>query len=271
MSKQSELDVIFRRIAAEHGRITDEQVAFAIREIGRVRGELAELLADFASNDSTIKRQRLMRLLRELEVIEKSMRQYGELAFDYIIAESAEFAVEQANKATKMVVGAPLITASIEQVNRNVVAYVAKRFGADGLVLSDRIWSVSGVIRDAIATQLRADIIKGESVSTMIRNIRRIYDNETWMIRRLVVTESNTAYRTANAMSVERSEVADWVRIVDNGSRHPRHDTHRCYELAREDRYGQGPGVFKPSDSEIYCPHPNCSSYIVPVLKTEYL
>lgn len=271
MSKQAELDAIFRRIASEHGKLTDKQVAFAIREIGRVRNDIAALLAEFAADDGTIKKQRLMRLLRELEEAEKLMRQYGTDALEQTIEQSAEFAISQANAAVQGVVGRPIINVGIAQLNRNVVEYVAKRFGSDGLVLSDRIWTTSGAIRDAIASQLRADIIKGESVSRMVRNVRRIYANETWMIRRLVVTESNTAYRTANAMSIERSEVSDWVRLVENGHRHPRHDRHKCYELAREDRYGQGRGIFKPSDSEIYSPHPNCSAYIVPVLKPEYL
>jgi hypothetical protein len=271
MSKQDELDAIFRRIAAEHGKLNEKQVTFVIREIGRIRAELADLLADFADADGTIKRQRLMRLLRELETIEAAMRRYGEESLNSVIEESATFAVDKANDAMKSVPGVPLVGAGVAAINRNVVEYVATRFGDDGLVLSDRIWTTAGEIRDAIAAQLRADIIKGEAVSTMIRNIRRIYENETWIIRRLVVTEANTAYRTANAMSIERSEVADWVRIVENGSRHQRHQRHRCYELAREDRYGRGQGVFKPTDSEIYCPHPNCSSYIVPVLKDEYL
>mgnify|MGYP001206740692 CR=1 FL=1 len=271
MNSQEKLDAIFRRIAAEHGKLTDKQVAFAIREIGRVRNDVAALLADFAADDGTIKKQRLMRLLRELEQLERSMRQYGEESLNKTINESAEFAIEQANDAVKKAVGTALIKSGIERLNRNVVEYVATRFGDDGLVLSDRIWTMSGEIRDAIASQLRADIIKGESVSTMVRNIRRIYENETWMIRRLVVTEGNTAYRTANAMSIERSEVADWVRIVENGSRHPRHQQHRCYELAREDRYGKGRGIFKPTDTEIYSPHPQCSAFIVPVLKDEYL
>lgn len=268
MSKQDELDAIFKRIATEHGKLTAKQVEFAIREMGRIRGEIADMLADYAGADGTIKRSRLMRLLRELETVERSLRQYGTDALNGIIEESAEFAVERANVAVEKIVGVALVTASL---NQNVIDYVASRFGDDGLVLSDRIWSTSGVIRDAIATQLRADIIKGESVGTMIRNVRKVYDNQTWMIKRLVVTEGNTAYRTANAMSIERSEVADWVRIVDNGSRHPRHKEHACYKLARENRYNMGRGIFRPTDSEIYCPHPQCSSYIVPVLKSEYL
>jgi hypothetical protein len=268
MSKQDELDAIFKRIAAEHGKLTTKQVDFAIREIGRIRGEIADMLADYAGDDGMIKRSRLLRLLRELETVEKSMRQYSTDVLNDILEESAEFAVEHANAAVEKIVGMALVTVSL---NQNVIDYVASRFGDDGLVLSDRIWSTSGVIRDAIGTQLRSDIIKGESVGTMVRNVRKVYDNQTWMIKRLVVTESNTAYRTANAMSIDRSEVADWVRIVENGSRHPRHKQHKCYILAHEDRYGKGRGIFKPTDSEIYSPHPQCSSYIVPVLKTEYL
>lgn len=268
MTKQDELNAIFKRIAAEHGKLTAKQVEFAIREIGRIRGEIADMLADYAGADGTIKRSRLMRLLRELETVEQSMRQYGTDALNDVIKESAEFAVGRANVAVEKVVGVALVTVSL---NQNVLDYVASRFGDDGLVLSDRIWSTSGVIRDAIATQLRSDIIKGESVGTMVRNVRKVYDNQTWMIKRLVVTESNTAYRTASCMSVERSDVTDWVRIVENGSRHPRHKEHACYKLAHENRYGEGDGIFKPTDSEIYSPHPQCSSYIVPVLNPEYL
>jgi hypothetical protein len=268
MSKQAELDAIFKRIATEQGKLTNKQVEFAIREIGRVRGDIADMLADYAGADGVIKRSRLLRLLRELETVEQSLRQYGTGVLHDIIEESADIAIEQVRIAFHRVLSEPLNTVSL---NQNVIDYVATRFGDDGLVLSDRIWSTSGVIRDAIATQLRSDIIKGESVGTMVRNVRKVYDNQTWMIKRLVVTESNTAYRTANAMSIERSEVADWVRIVENGSRHPRHKEHACYKLAHENRYGEGDGIFRPTDLEIYCPHPQCSSYIVPVLKSEYL
>jgi len=268
MTKQDELNTIFKRIAGEHGKLTTKQIEFAIREIGRIRGDIADMLADYAGADGTIKRSRLMRLLRELETVEQYLRQYGTDALNGIIEESADIAIEQVRIAFHKVLSESLDTVSL---NQNVIDYVATRFGDDGLVLSDRIWSTSGVIRDAIATQLRSDIIKGESVGTMVRNVRKVYDNQTWMIKRLVVTESNTAYRTASCMSVERSEIADWVRIVEQGSRHPRHKEHACYKFAHEDRYGMGNGIFKPTDSEIYSPHPQCSSYIVPVLNPEYL
>ena len=127
---------------------------------------------------------------------------------------------------------------------------------------------MSGAIRDAIATQLRSDIIRGRTIDEMVRNIRKIYNNETWMIRRLVITETNTAYRKATAESIERSEVADWLRIVDNRGRHKYHKSHRCYELAEEDRYGMGT-CSKPTDKEIFSPHPQCTSFLAPVIKTD--
>ena len=62
---------------------------------------------------------------------------------------------------------------------------------------SDRVWRLAGDERDKIASVLRTDILRGESVGTMIRNVRRVHDNDTWKIERLVVTEGNTAYRAA--------------------------------------------------------------------------
>ncbi|MCG7345312.1 hypothetical protein MHZ92_14325 [Sporosarcina sp. ACRSL] len=271
MSKQAELDRIYKRIADEYHALNAKQVAYAIREVGRVRAEVAELLTEFAADDGTIKRQRLSRLLRELDGVERDLRKYGTAAIDEIIEKSASFTTSAVSAGFATVAGVPLITGSFERLNREVVNYVTRRFGEDGLVLSDRIWGTSGDIRDAIGASLRSDIIRGESVGKMVANVRKAYDNETWKIKRLVVTEGNTAYRTASALSAQRSEVVSWVKLNDNGSRHKNHESHRCYVLAREDRYGEGAGVFKPTDSEIYMPHPNCSSFITAVLDKRYL
>ena len=105
----------------------------------------------------------------------------------------------------------------------------------------------------------------------MIPKLRQVHDNETWKIRRLAQTEGSTAYRTATAYNAQRSEVVEWVRLNDRGGGHRNHHLHRCYKLAKEDRYGQGAGVFKPTDSEIYLPHPNCRAHISYVLNEKYL
>ena len=271
MSNQSEFNAILDKLAEDYAKLNDKQITYAIKEVGRVRADIAELLTEFAADDGMIKRQRLSRLLRELDAIEKSLRANGTLAITSIAEESSIFAINGFNAAAMTVIGAPMVSSNIEQINKNVIDYVIRRFREDGLTLSDRVWTTSGEIRDSIASTLRSGIIRGESVSTIVRDIRKVYDTETWKIKRLVVTEGNTAYRVASANSVKASEVSDYVKINENGRRHGNHTNHKCYKLAQENRYGLGKGVFKPTDSEIYVPHPNCSSYLTAVLKDEYL
>src|SRR5690606_1602822 len=176
LTTPAELDAIFRKMERDYGALNKRQQAFAIREIGRIRGELAELLAGFADSEGVIKRQRLSRLLRELGEIESSIRRNGTVAFESIIKESTEW-------TTAQIAGAIVIsTAGIERVNKHVVKYAIKRFGEDGLVLSDRIWGLSGEIRDELTTVIRSSIIKGEGINAMIPKIRKVYDNETWKI-----------------------------------------------------------------------------------------
>lgn len=271
MTKQAELDAIYAKLSRDYGKLNDKQVARGIKEVGRVRGDIAELLSEFAGSDGTVKRQRLSRLLRELDTVEKALRENGTIALEKTIAESTDFAIGGLNKGTSSVIGLPMVSANIEKLNKQTVDYVIRRFGEDGLVLSDRIWSTSGEIRDSIASVLRSGIIRGDDVGSMVRDVRKAYDAETWKIKRLVVTEGNTAYRVASANSVRDSEVADYVKINENGHRHGNHANHKCYKLAKVDKYSQGNGIYKPTDTEIYMPHPSCSSYVTPVILDMYL
>lgn len=269
MSAQSELNAIFEKLAKDYGKLNAKQQAFAIKEVGRVRGDIADLLADYSQKDGTIKRQRLSRLLRELDEIETLVRQYGTTALDSIIEESAQFTSAGIDAGFVQAVGTKVAaTVQLERINKDVFNYVIKRFGEDGLVLSDRIWRLSGDMRDELSKVLRADIIRGESVSTMIANVRKVHENETWKIRRLVVTEGNTAYRTSTAYNAKRSDIVKGL-LIHRGKANVAN--HQCTILSKEDRYGLGAGVFKPNDTEIYSPHPNCTSFLTYVLDGEVL
>jgi hypothetical protein len=272
MTNQGRLDEALEKLAGDYQKLSDQQIDFAIKEIARVRGDISDMLSDYANKDGIIKRERMSRLLRELDEVEAMVLGYGTTAMDAIIKETTAFATAGANAALLGAVGTgALVTASMERLNRDVFEYVVKRFGEDGLILSDRVWNLSGDMRDELSKVLRADILRGEAVSTMIANVRRVHENETWKIKRLVVTEGNTAYRAATSMNAERSDIVHWVKLNESGRRHRHHPSHRCYKLAREDNYGQGAGIFKPSDSQIYMPHPNCSSFITYVIDEEYL
>ena len=231
-----------------------------------MRGDIADLLADFAGADGSIERRRLNRLLRELDEVERNIRRYGDAAMSGIITETADWTTTRINNGLERAIGSAGVTANMEQINRQVVNYVARRFESDGLVLSDRVWRLAGDERDKIASVLRTDILRGESVGTMIRNVRRVHDNDTWKIERLVVTEGNTAYRAAADFNAKASEVVTGLRLHPGIKR-----SKGCVDLANEDRYGLGKGVFLPGDSDVYNPHPNCTSYVTYEIDSRWL
>jgi hypothetical protein len=267
MSTQTEFEDIMRKIAQDYGKLNEKQQEFAIREIDRIRLEIADLLAEYAGSDGTIKRQRLNSLLRELERIEKLVREAGVTAIGTVASETAAFTTTAISGALASTLGTAAIAGPVfDRINKHTFNYVVKRFGEDGLVMSDRVWNLAGDQRAEISKVLRSGILRGESVSKMTAAVRQVYDTETWKIRRLVITEGNTANRAATAYNAAESDVVKGLKINDRPG-HNNHAKHRCYELAQIDKYGWGDGIYKPSDSEIFSPHPNCTSYLTYVLK----
>ena len=262
LTTQAELDAIFKRMEKEYGELSKKQQAYAIREIGRVRGELADMLAEYADDDGVIKRRRAAMVLRELDEIERSLRNHGTIALENIIEESSEWTINRVSKA----VGISLNKSTFDRVNEHVIKYVIRRFGEDGLVLSDRIWGLSGEIRDELSTVIRTGIIRGDGINAMIPRIRQVYNNETWKIRRLARNESVTAHRAAISYNAQESDIIEWVQFHPGDKRSP-----ACIALANEDRYGKGKGVFKPTDTEIWMPHVNCTGYTTYILDERWL
>lgn len=262
LTTQAELDAVFARLERDYGALSRKQQAYAIREIGRVRGEIADMLADFADDDGVIKRRRAAMVLRELDEIEKSLRNHGTIALENIIDETSEWTTDKISKA----IGITLSKSAFDRVNEQVINYVIRRFGDDGLVLSDRIWGLSGEIRDELATVIRSNIIRGEGINAMIPQIRRVYENETWKIRRLARNESVTAHRAAISYNAQESDIVTWVQFHAGDKR-----STECVALENEDRYGKGRGVYKPTDTDIWMPHVNCTSYITYVLDERWL
>jgi len=259
---QAELDQIFAKMERDYGALNRKQQAYAIREIGRVRGEISDMLAEYADDDGIIKRRRANMIIRDLDEIERSLREHGTLALEQIIEETSEWTTSRITKG----VGITLSKSAFDRVNEHVLKYVIKRFGEDGLVLSDRVWGLSGEIRDEIATVIRSNIIRGEGINAMIPQIRRVYDNETWKIRRLARNESVTAHRAAISYNAQESDIVQWVQFHHGDKKTP-----ACVELANEDRYGEGKGVFKTTDTDIWFPHVNCTGYSTYILDERWL
>src|SRR5690625_244822 len=169
LTTQEDMTRVFDRMERDYGALSKKQQAYAITEIGRVRGELAELLGEFADDEGVISRRRARMVTRELDVIEQSLREHGEIALNNIIDETTEWTVNRVNKGVGITLGA----SSFDRVNEHVIKYVTKRFGEDGLVLSERVWGLSGEIRDDLSKVSRSGIIRGAGDHSKLHKARK--------------------------------------------------------------------------------------------------
>lgn len=274
MSTQEDISRLIAELAAEFAVLNMAQVERVLREMRKVRSDIAELLSEYAEADGTIKRQKLSAILRGMQTVEDGMRIYIFEALESVIRESAEFAVDKQNAAFIAVLGVALLpnvdarTQVVDAVTKRIVT----QKGSDLLNLSDRVWNLSGDMRAELTKVVRADILKQEAVSTMIRNVRQVHDNETWKIKRMVVTEANTAHRKATGESAHKSEVVTAIKLIDERGRHGNHERHACYKLAESDEFGLGKGVYPTSErARLEMPHIQCTSHIEPVIDPKYL
>jgi hypothetical protein len=257
---QRELDALLLKTAEQYDGINENLQEFAIREINRIRLEMQDMLLDYANADNQIATNRLNRLLEELQTIEELTYKNGLKAMNAVIERTAETSLTASSTAFGSAVGETAVIegALFNVIKANTVQYVANRFGNDGLVLSDRVWQFASDQKAEIEQVLRSGIIRGESVNTLVAKVRKVYDTDTWKIRRLVVTEGNVAYRTANGYTAQNSNLVKGLRIHRGIKDKPEH---RCTELEKLDRYGLGKGIYVPTDPEVLNPHPNCTSY----------
>src|SRR5699024_12705808 len=100
-------------IKRDYVALNENHQAYSIHEIGQESGEISDMLADYANNKGKITRRRLSRLLHDLDEIEESIREHGELALNSIIEQSSEWTVRNVNKA----IGITLSTSSFDRIN----------------------------------------------------------------------------------------------------------------------------------------------------------
>lgn len=262
-SKQKQLDAVLAQLATDYKRLNTTQQSSAIKAIHSVRLDINDLLTDFSGTDGVIKTNRLKQLLREFDTIEDLIRSKGTAVMSEVVTKSSEFTVSGINAGFISVLGVKAVDkAVISLVNENVFEAVIKRYEADGLILSDRIWRLAGNERDKLTSVVRSGIIQGKSINELVADIRRVQDRGTYAIKRMVVTEGNTARRAATSQVAGRSDLIAGLKLHAGW-----HRSVPCVALSKDDTYGLGVGVYPPEASEIYNPHPYCTSFITYVLK----
>ncbi|PRT35351.1 hypothetical protein [Bacillus wiedmannii] len=254
---QNEFDEALDKISKQYEKENEKQVEETVGTIMLIRLFLLDLVNDY-QKDGVIKRGRLNALLRDLELYEKEFRKQAGASFEKTITDTAKW-------TTSKLAETPLNVTTLDSVNKDIVKYMLKREGTDGLVLSDRVWNLAGDMRAELTKVIRPAVLKGESISSISQKIREVHDNEKWKIERVAITESNNTHRAATIYNGNESDIVTGYKIIDNGHRHRYHSKHMCYKLARRDAYGLGPGRYPKKIPEsllaqLINPHPQCSS-----------
>lgn len=254
---QNEFDEALDKISKQYEKENEKQVEETVGAIMLIRLFLLDLINDY-QKDGVIKRGRLNALLRDLDHYEKEIRKQAGASFEKTIDDTAKW-------TTSKLAETNLGVTNLDSVNQQVVRYMLKRRGEDGLILSDRVWNLAGDMRAELTKVIRPAVLKGESISSISQKIREVHDNEKWKIERVAITESNNTHRAATIYNGNESDIVTGYKVVDNGHRHRYHSKHMCYKLARRDAYGLGPGRYPKKIPEsllaqLISPHPQCSS-----------
>lgn len=144
-----------------------------------------------------------------------------------------------------------------------VVNGILRRLESDGKNTNQRIRQFAREISLELGRVLRQE----SDMSELTKQLEKIFAESEWRVRRLVDTETMSAYRTAVVRLTEGSSLVKGLRIIDFPEGHEdTHDHHKCYKYAQANEHGLGKGVYPIHTKKIRNPHPQCRSILVPVL-----
>lgn len=241
-----------------------------------IRTRIMDLLAEYEMKDGKISKSRLRSLLRELDEIEVEISDEFYTNIDKAITEVSKDAEKNLNSVLIATLGIAIIYGVsknrpdsgklIESIRNEVF-----NEEINGMSLGDRIASSSRYLRDALQQAISYGIYNGETVGVIYRRVRSTLSENLWRFKRIITTELPIAFRRTIAKIGGNVGVIKAVKIIDNRGRHRYHESHECYRLAEQDKYGMGKGIYLPTDSFILDPHPQCTAYYHYIFDTDEL
>lgn len=266
MSKADDINRELEKISQRIMDAVNKESDYAINLIDGMRKDITDILMEYADTNDVIPESRIRSLLNELNDIETGM---GDSLYE-ALNDSVDKVARDTEKNLTGVLIATLGVAIVfggrdkrperDDIISEVADFINSR-EIKGVPLSKRIKAVSGILRDEMQRAIRYGVTMGESVTKISRRIKKAFDKAVWQVKRVFTTELPNAFRKTVATIGSKAGIVKGVKIIDNRGRHKYHEKHECYRLAEQDKYGMGKGVYKPSDTFIYSPHPQCSAY----------
>ena len=153
----------------------------------------------------------------------------------------------------------------IDSARKKAIINVEQELGKAVVIgdktLEQRVKISTSNTKTDVRKYIRQGVLGGDDISTIVSNVRDTFKDTDWTVRRIVESEVYNAYRYQFGITTDANGY-DWIRIHESFPRHPRRKYHKCYPLANADKYGKGKGVYKSTDSTIYYPHPQCTSWL---------
>lgn len=200
---------------------------------------------------TTIATSKLSKVLAEIDRLEK--RHYSTLIDGLLDA------MEDAARTT-----AEMLSIELDDVDNTDIVDIkdlSDRVVIGDKTLKQRVKITSSNTMSEVRKRVRQRIIGGDDVNTIVADIRNTFKDTDWTIRRIIESEIYNTYRYQFGTTTAANGY-DWIKLHESFPRHPRRKKHKCYELANTDKYGKGDGVYKSSDTIIYYPHPQCTSWL---------
>lgn len=239
----------------------------AVSEVDGVRKDIIDTLEENVDGNDKISKTKVRKILKKLDSIEDAINERMEEAIVKTLEKSSDKAVKWSVAALGSLIAADAISGG--KVRKKVRESVLGRKSLKDNIMSDRIESLSGSIIDSVRSDIRYEVRKGSSPTKINRVIKKSFKKNEWKIQRMVMTEGYNAYRYTIGEIAKQTDAIEAVKIIDNRGRHPYHETHECYRLAEQDKYGWGKGIYRPEDDFIYFPHPQCTAYYQYILKDD--
>lgn len=290
----SEYQRLIRKARENHYEVSKESIAKLEEALQRAYNQIEQMIRGIDGDSLKTAQRKFLKLRKtNLKVVIDGLRNgYAEELRNgmTLTALHAKSISETADSMLLGDKGLVPIAATYAQIPTAAVDMAWRRIGSDGLTLSKRIWNLGKHVQRRTEAIVLSGISRGQSAVSMAKELQYdilgigstedIPESLRWTTGiarsvsgrgtihynalRLARTEIGNAYHEADVMSATASTIVAGLKW-NLSPAHGQYDI--CDQLADQDAYGLGDGVYPPEAVPLY-PHPNDLCFITRELRS---